>query len=65
MSRGQFEAGGVEWWDRSWGGYFGTFNDFLGFGWEVMVVVNQDTGRPHIAVRREQIALFAKMIRTR
>lgn len=34
--RGQFESAGTEWWDRSWGGYFGTFNDFLSFGWEVM-----------------------------
>lgn len=30
-----------------------------------IVVVDSGTGRPHIAVRPEQIALFAKMIRTR
>lgn len=29
------------------------------------VVVDSATGRPHIAVRRKQIALFAKMLRTR
>nr|XP_031863417.1 uncharacterized protein CI109_001293 [Kwoniella shandongensis]KAA5530489.1 hypothetical protein CI109_001293 [Kwoniella shandongensis] len=62
---GLFESSNTDWWDKSWGGYFTTFNEFLGFGWEVMVVVDSVTGRPHIAVRREQIALFAKMIRTR
>ncbi|RXK39311.1 hypothetical protein M231_03390 [Tremella mesenterica] len=62
---GHFETNGIDWWDKSWGGYFLTFNDFLGFGWEVMTVVDAHTGRPHIAVRKEQIALFAKMIRTR
>ncbi|WWC62154.1 uncharacterized protein I303_104746 [Kwoniella dejecticola CBS 10117] len=62
---GLFESSNTDWWDKSWGGYFTTFNDFLGFGWEVMVVVDSSTGKPHIAVRREQIALFAKMIRTR
>ncbi|KAK6909719.1 hypothetical protein I203_103740 [Kwoniella mangroviensis CBS 8507] len=62
---GLFESSNTDWWDKSWGGYFTTFNDFLGFGWEVMVVVDSGTGKPHIAVRREQIALFAKMIRTR
>ena len=30
-----------------------------------IVVVDSGTSRPHIAVRREQIVLFAKMIRTR
>ena len=30
-----------------------------------IVIVDEDTGRPHIAVRREHIALFARMIRTR
>ncbi|ORY32855.1 hypothetical protein BCR39DRAFT_557413 [Naematelia encephala] len=62
---GLFEGEGTDWWDKSWGGYFATFNDFLGFGWEVMVVVDSSTGRPHIAVSRDQIASFAKMIRTR
>ncbi|OCF32973.1 hypothetical protein I316_05311 [Kwoniella heveanensis BCC8398] len=61
---GLFESSSTDWWDKSWGNYFTTFNDFLGFGWEVMVVVDSMTGRAHIAVRREQIALFAKMIRT-
>ncbi|WWD17139.1 hypothetical protein CI109_101576 [Kwoniella shandongensis] len=55
---GLFESSNTDWWDKSWGGYFTTFNEFL-------VVVDSVTGRPHIAVRREQIALFAKMIRTR
>ncbi|WVQ99537.1 hypothetical protein IAU59_006673 [Kwoniella sp. CBS 9459] len=62
---GLFESSSTDWWDKSWGNYYTTFNDFLGFGWEVMVVVDSMTGRAHIAVRREQIALFAKMIRTR
>ena len=35
-SRGYFEGNGIDWWDKSWGGYFMTFNDFLSFGWEVM-----------------------------
>ncbi|ODO06439.1 hypothetical protein L198_01671 [Cryptococcus wingfieldii CBS 7118] len=69
---GLFESSNVDWWDKSWGGYFVSFNDFLGFGWEVMgmfslllLIVDGVTGKPHIAVRREQIALFARMIRTR
>jgi hypothetical protein len=97
---GTFEGSGIEWWEKSWGNYFATFNEFLGFGWEVMgesiclgrgspreeeeciwrrkmrrkrrlesltplVVVDSKTGRSHIAVRSEQIGLFARMIRTR
>nr|ODO01231.1 hypothetical protein L204_01959 [Cryptococcus depauperatus CBS 7855] len=62
---GLFESTNIDWWDKSWGGFFVCFNDFLGFGWEVMVVVDQVTGKPHIAVRRDQNALFARMIRTR
>lgn len=62
---GLFESTNTDWWEKSWGGYFVSFNDFLGFGWEVMVVVDSETGKPHVAVRREQIALFARMIRTR
>ncbi|ODO09142.1 hypothetical protein I350_02742 [Cryptococcus amylolentus CBS 6273] len=57
---GLFESNNVDWWDKSWGGYFVSFNDFLGFGWEVMVIVDGVTGKPHIAVRREQIALFGE-----
>ncbi|TYJ58686.1 hypothetical protein B9479_000522 [Cryptococcus floricola] len=57
---GLFESSNVDWWDKSWGGYFVSFNDFLGFGWEVMVIVDGVTGKPHIAVRREQIALFGE-----
>lgn len=34
--RGLFETIALDWWEKSWGGYFTTFNDFLGFGWEVM-----------------------------
>jgi hypothetical protein len=86
---GTFEGSGIEWWEKSWGNYFATFNEFLGFGWEVMgesiclserarrmttlesesltlpVVVDSKTGRSHVAVRGEQIGLFARMIRTR
>ncbi|WVR06909.1 hypothetical protein IAU60_003945 [Kwoniella sp. DSM 27419] len=62
---GLFESSNTDWWDKSWGNYFATFNDFLGFGWEVMVIVDSGTGKPYIAVRKDQIAMFAKMIRTR
>jgi len=31
-----YETSGVDWWEKSWGGYFNCFGDFLGFGWEVM-----------------------------
>jgi hypothetical protein len=34
--RGFFEADPIDWWERSWGGYFQTFGDFLGIKWEVM-----------------------------
>jgi hypothetical protein len=36
LVRGLFEADMIDWWDRSWGGFFQTFGDFLGFKWEVM-----------------------------
>ncbi|ORX35755.1 hypothetical protein BD324DRAFT_75812 [Kockovaella imperatae] len=62
---GYFESTDLSWWEKSWGGYFTGFNEFLQHGWEVMVVVNTATGRAHIAARSEQIALFARMIRTR
>lgn len=35
-SRGLFESTNTDWWEKSWGGYFVSFNEFLGFGWEVM-----------------------------
>ncbi|GMK55266.1 hypothetical protein CspeluHIS016_0203220 [Cutaneotrichosporon spelunceum] len=62
---GDFDSQNIDWWDASWGGYFRSFSDFLGFGWEAMVIVDSATGRAHIAARREQIALFARMIKTR
>lgn len=66
----------MDWWERSWGGYFHTFNDFLGVKWEVMgeslcpvklivVVVDIETGRAHVATRRDEITKFAKHIKTR
>jgi hypothetical protein len=77
MCRGFFEADPIDWWERSWGGYFQTFGDFLGFKWEVMgkpkfscsslivVVVDRNTGKAHIATRTDEIARFAKLIKTR
>ncbi|TXT08977.1 hypothetical protein VHUM_02451 [Vanrija humicola] len=62
---GDFDAQNIDWWDASWGGYFRSFNEFLGFGWDAMVVVDSITGRAHIGAKREQIALFARMIKTR
>ncbi|KAL7421913.1 hypothetical protein Q5752_003685 [Cryptotrichosporon argae] len=62
---GDFDAQGIDWWDSTWGGFFSSFNDFLGFGWEAMVVVDSVTGRAHVAARRDQIAQFARMIKTR
>lgn len=38
--RGLFETIALDWWEKSWGGYFTTFNNFLGFGWEVMGMFN-------------------------
>jgi hypothetical protein len=74
--RGLFESSAIDWWERSWGGYFQTFNDFLGVKWEVMgelarpaklttVVVDIETGKAHIATRRDEIVKFAKHIKTR
>lgn len=34
--RGFFELINIDWWEKLWGGYFVFFNEFLGFGWEVM-----------------------------
>lgn len=33
---GDFDSQNIDWWDASWGNYFRSFNDFLGFGWEAM-----------------------------
>ncbi|EJT45521.1 hypothetical protein A1Q1_05967 [Trichosporon asahii var. asahii CBS 2479] len=41
---GDFDAQNIDWWDASWGGYFRSFNDFLGFGWEAMARTDDSFG---------------------
>ncbi|KAF8838680.1 hypothetical protein BDN67DRAFT_933350 [Paxillus ammoniavirescens] len=62
---GYFQLHGVLWYDRTWGQFFETFEQFLGFSWPVITVTDTWTGRAHIATRMTSIGAFLKMIKTR
>jgi hypothetical protein len=51
--------------DRSWGHFFESFEDFLSFSWPVITVTDAWTGRAHIVTRLTSIGAFLKMIKTR
>ncbi|KAF9218312.1 hypothetical protein BS17DRAFT_106382 [Gyrodon lividus] len=62
---GYFQLHGVPWYDRTWGQFFGTFEQFLGFSWPVITVTDTWTGRAYIVTRMTSIGAFLKMIKTR
>jgi hypothetical protein len=51
--------------ERSWGHFFESFDEFLGFNWPVITVTDSGTGKPHIVTRLSAINTFIKMIKTR
>ena len=51
--------------DRTWGQFFETFEQFLGFSWPVITVTDSWTGRAHIVTRLTTVGAFIKMIKTR
>ncbi|EGO18908.1 hypothetical protein SERLADRAFT_402971, partial [Serpula lacrymans var. lacrymans S7.9] len=55
---GHFQLHNVQWYDRSWGPLFETFEEFLGFSWPVITVTDAWTGRPHIVTRMTSIGAF-------
>ncbi|KAH9837383.1 uncharacterized protein C8Q71DRAFT_599256 [Rhodofomes roseus] len=62
---GHFQEHGTPWYERSWGVFFETFEDFLTFEWPVITVTDMKTGRPHIVTRMSSVDGFLKMIKTR
>ncbi|KZS93376.1 hypothetical protein SISNIDRAFT_549743 [Sistotremastrum niveocremeum HHB9708] len=62
---GYFQARNIAWWERSWGQLFSSFEEFLNFGWPVVVVTDVWTNRAHIVTRTTSIGAFLKMIKTR
>ena len=51
--------------DRSWGVFFESFEEFLTFSWPCIVVTDRWTGKAHIVTRMTSIGAFVKMIKTR
>ncbi|KAF9233708.1 hypothetical protein BU15DRAFT_31574, partial [Melanogaster broomeanus] len=62
---GYFQLHSVPWYDRTWGQFFETFEQFLGFSWPVITVTDTWTGHAHIVTRMTSIGAFLKMIKTR
>ncbi|EIW87396.1 hypothetical protein CONPUDRAFT_161941 [Coniophora puteana RWD-64-598 SS2] len=62
---GWFQAERVQWYLRTWGHLFETFNEFLAFSWPVITVTDASTGRAHIVTQRRSIDLFLRQIRSR
>ncbi|KAF9073769.1 hypothetical protein BDP27DRAFT_264875 [Rhodocollybia butyracea] len=62
---GFLESNHVPWYDKTWGHLFSTFEEFLAFGWPVIVVTDAQTGKAHIVTRLTSIGAFLRMIKTR
>ncbi|KIP04321.1 hypothetical protein PHLGIDRAFT_36980 [Phlebiopsis gigantea 11061_1 CR5-6] len=62
---GYFQLHNVPWYERSWGVFFESFEEFLAFSWPVITVTDCATGRAHIVTRMTSIGAFLKMIKTR
>ncbi|KIM31759.1 hypothetical protein M408DRAFT_39522, partial [Serendipita vermifera MAFF 305830] len=63
---GHFQHHGIDWWNKTWGMYFDSFDHFLEFGWPIVVIT--DVYQPHdahIVTTAKHIHAFLKMIRTR
>ncbi|KAH9950954.1 hypothetical protein B0H21DRAFT_409805 [Amylocystis lapponica] len=62
---GYFQLHSVPWYERSWGVFFESFDEFLTFAWPVITVTDSWTGRAHIVTRPTSIGAFIKMVKTR
>ncbi|KAI0783148.1 hypothetical protein C8Q75DRAFT_860280 [Abortiporus biennis] len=62
---GYFQLHNVPWYERSWGVFFESFEEFLTFSWPVITVTDADTGKAHIVTRLTSVGAFLKMIKTR
>ncbi|KAJ6510384.1 hypothetical protein C8R45DRAFT_963918 [Mycena sanguinolenta] len=62
---GYFQVNNINWYDRSWGHLFSTFEDFLSFSWPCITCTDVWTGRAHVVTRLNSIGAFLKMIKTR
>ncbi|KAI1793038.1 hypothetical protein LXA43DRAFT_1002478 [Ganoderma leucocontextum] len=62
---GYFQLHNVPWYDRSWGVFFESFEEFLTFSWPTITVTDTWTGRAHIVVRLSTVGAFLKMLKTR
>ncbi|KAI0343876.1 hypothetical protein BDW22DRAFT_1328838 [Trametopsis cervina] len=62
---GHFQLHNIPWYERSWGVFFETFEEFLTFSWPVITVTDCWTGKAHIVTRMTTIGAFLKMIKTR
>ncbi|KAJ7226246.1 hypothetical protein B0H12DRAFT_1030531 [Mycena haematopus] len=62
---GYFQVNNINWYDRSWGHLFSTFEEFLAFSWPCISCTDVWTGRAHIVTRLNSIGAFLKMIKTR
>ncbi|TFK21285.1 hypothetical protein FA15DRAFT_696451 [Coprinopsis marcescibilis] len=62
---GYFQVYNIPWYERSWGNFFESFDEFLGFTWPVITVTDAWTGRAHIVTKLSAINSFVKMIKTR
>ncbi|KAI0778832.1 hypothetical protein BD413DRAFT_512153 [Trametes elegans] len=62
---GHFQLHNVTWYERSWGVFFESFEEFLTFSWPTITVTDTWTGRGHIVVRMSSVGAFLKMLKTR
>ncbi|TBU62524.1 hypothetical protein BD310DRAFT_918589 [Dichomitus squalens] len=62
---GHFQLHNIPWYDRSWGIFFESFEEFLTFSWPTITVTDAWTGRAHIVVRISAVGAFLKMLKTR
>lgn len=51
--------------ERTWGVFFESFEEFLTFSWPTITVTDCYTGKAHIVTRMTSIGAFLKMIKTR
>ncbi|KAI0691504.1 hypothetical protein BC835DRAFT_1417070 [Cytidiella melzeri] len=62
---GHFQLHNIPWYERTWGVFFESFDEFLTFSWPVITVTDCWTGKAHIVTRMTSIGAFLKMIKTR
>lgn len=55
----------IDRYERSWGVFFESFEEFLTFSWPAITVTDAWTGRAHIVVRMSTVGAFLKMLKTR